>query len=379
MARFYGIRPLADASDDAGQLSESRPKNDGRKKCYDPQRITMIQDPKSFDRLVFERLGRAVLILIGILLFGTLGYYIVEGMSLFDSFYMTIITISTVGFTEISPPTPLGRGLTVVIIIAGISFGTYTIGTIVRIFVEGEIKDFFGRRKVQKQLADTKHHFIICGYGRIGRIICDELHDDNFPFVVIEQNPETIQKIVASNYLCVEMDATSEEALLAAGIMQARGLVTAVNSDANNVFITLTAKGLRPDIFVLARASEETNADKLIRAGATRVVSPYQIGAKRMGQILKRPTVADFIDSTTMGNQLGLVMEEVEIHEGADVVGKDLITSALRRDFGVIIVAIKKPSGEMVFNPMPTETLGSGDVLVVIGKREDLDRMKPVL
>jgi voltage-gated potassium channel len=321
----------------------------------------MAVDPKYFDRLVFVRLGRAVLILAGILMFGTLGYFLIEGMTIFDSFYMTIITISTVGFAEISPPTPLGRALTVVIIIAGISFGTYTIGTIVRIFVEGELINYFGRRKVQKQIADMKDHFIICGYGRIGRIICDELAADDFDFVVIEQ------------------DATSEEALQQAGIMQARGLVTAVNSDANNVFITLTAKGLRPDIFVLARASDEGNEDKLVRAGATRVVSPYLIGGKRMGQILKRPTVADFIDITTMGNQLGLVMEEAKVREGSGLNGKNLIDSSLRRDFGVIIVAIKRPSGEMIYNPQPTETLGSGDVIVVIGKHEDLIRMKAVL
>lgn len=339
----------------------------------------MAVDPKYFDRLVFVRLGRAVLILAGILMFGTLGYYLIEGMTVFDSFYMTVITISTVGFAEISPPTPLGRALTVVIIIAGISFGTYTIGTIVRIFVEGELINYFGRRKVQKQIADMKDHFIICGYGRIGRIICDELAADNFDFVVIEQNPNAVEDVNDKNYLCIEMDATTEEALQQAGIMQARGLVTAVNSDANNVFITLTAKGLRPDIFVLARASDEGNEDKLIRAGATRVVSPYLIGGKRMGQILKRPTVADFIDITTMGNQLGLVMEEAKVREGSGLNGKNLVDSSLRRDFGVIIVAIKRPTGEMIYNPQPTETLGSGDVIVVIGKHEDLIRMKQVL
>jgi voltage-gated potassium channel len=339
----------------------------------------MAVDPKYFDRLVFVRLGRAVLILAGILMFGTLGYFLIEGMTIFDSFYMTIITISTVGFAEISPPTPLGRALTVVIIIAGISFGTYTIGTIVRIFVEGELINYFGRRKVQKQIADMKDHFIICGYGRIGRIICDELAADDFDFVVIEQDPDAVQSVTEKNYLCIEEDATSEEALQQAGIMQARGLVTAVNSDANNVFITLTAKGLRPDIFVLARASDEGNEDKLVRAGATRVVSPYLIGGKRMGQILKRPTVADFIDITTTGNQLGLVMEEAKVREGSGLNGKNLIDSSLRRDFGVIIVAIKRPSGEMIYNPQPTETLGSGDVIVVIGKHEDLIRMKAVL
>jgi voltage-gated potassium channel len=239
--------------------------------------------------------------------------------------------------------------------------------------------NYFGRRKVQKQISDLEDHFIICGYGRIGRIICEELAADNFDFVIIEQNPEAVEDVVEKNYLCIEEDATTEEALQQAGIMQARALVTAVNSDANNVFITLTAKGLRPDIFVLARASDEGNEDKLLRAGATRVVSPYLIGGKRMGQILKRPTVADFIDITTTGNQLGLVMEEAKVREGSGLNGKNLIDSSLRRDFGVIIVAIKRPSGEMIYNPLPSETLGSGDVIVVIGKHEDLNRMKQVL
>ena len=175
------------------------------------------------------------------------------------------------------------------------------------------------------------------------------------------------------------MDATSEEALLKAGIMEARGLVTAVNSDANNVFITLTAKGLRPDIFVLARASEEKNEKKLIKAGATRVISPYLIGARRMAQVLRRPTVVDFIDIAMMGNHLGLIMEEARLSTNSSLVGKSLIDSYLRRDYGVIIVAIKKTSGEMIFNPMPSETLEAGDVIVAIGKKEDLKRMNTVM
>ena len=175
------------------------------------------------------------------------------------------------------------------------------------------------------------------------------------------------------------MDATSEDALLAAGIMNAKGLVTAVNSDANNVFITLTAKGLRPDIFVLARASEERNEEKLIKAGATRVVSPYLIGARRMAHVLKRPTVVDFLDIATMGGHLGLIMEEAEIGLASGLIGKNLIESRFRQDFGIIIVAIKKASGQMIFNPAPSETLEGGDVIVIIGKTEDLKRMRAIL
>ena len=326
-----------------------------------------------------KKLRNAFIMLMGILAFGTFGYYLFENMPFFEAFYMTIITISTVGFSEIAPLSHIGRGITVIIIILGISVGTYTIGIIVKWFVEGELQKIFWRLRVQKQIADLKDHYIICGFGRIGRTICGELYADDTDFVIIEQNVSEIDYIEKEKYLFLEMDATSEEALLEAGIMQARGLVTAVNSDANNVFITLTAKGLRPDIFVLARASEEKNEEKLIKAGASRVVSPYMIGAKRMAQVLKRPTVVDFIDIAMMGSHLGLVMEEARLSAKSELIGKNLIDSYLRRDYGIIIVAIKKISGEMIFNPMPSETLEDGDVIVALGKKDDLKRMNEVL
>ncbi|NNL75626.1 MAG: potassium channel protein [Desulfobacterales bacterium] len=326
-----------------------------------------------------RKLRYSLMMLAAIVAFGTIGYYFFERMPLFDAFYMTIITISTVGFSEIVPLTKVGRSITVVIIILGISVGTYTIGIIVQWLVGGELQKIFGRRKLQKQISDLKKHFIICGFGRIGHIICKELFEDSINFVVIEQDPAGIEEIVSLKYLFLEMDATTEEALLAAGIMNAKGLVTAVNSDANNVFITLTAKGLRPDIFVLARASEEKNEEKLIKAGATRVVSPYFIGARRMAHVLKRPTVVDFLDIATMGNQLGLIMEEAEVGQTSALIGKNLIESRLRQEFGIIIVAIKKVSDQMIFNPSPSETLEAGDVIVVIGKTDDLKRMRTIL
>jgi voltage-gated potassium channel len=326
-----------------------------------------------------KHLRQALIMLIGIIALGTFGYYFVEKMTLFEAFYMTIITISTVGFSEIRPLSPLGRSITIIIIILGISFGTYTISIIVRWLVEGELQKIFGRIRVQKQISELKNHFIICGFGRIGRIICSELHDDNIDFLVIEQDAAAVEQIIAKKYLFLEMDATAEEALIKAGIMKAKGIVTAVNSDANNVFITLTAKGLRPDIFVLARASEEKNKKKLLKAGATRVVSPYMIGARRMAHVLKRPTVVDFIDLATMGSNLGLIMEEAGVRPNSNLIGKNLIDSHLRQDYGVIIVAIKKMSGEMIFNPQPSERLEAGDVIVVLGKKDDLKRMAIVL
>ena len=325
------------------------------------------------------QLHYAVLMLIGIMAFGTGGYYFVEHMPLFEAFYMTIITISTVGYAEIVPLSQAGRALTVIIIILGITVGAYTIGLLVRAFIEGELTKIVGRKIVQKQISELKNHFIVCGFGRIGRIICNELAADNIDFVVIEQDPAIIEQIESNNYLFLEMDATSEEALLKAGIMKAKGIATALRSDANNVFITLTAKGLRPNIYILARASDENNEDKLSRAGASRVVSPHLIGGRRMAQVLKRPTVVDFIDIATMGTSLGLMMEEAVVGKNSDLINKNLIDSNLRKDFGVIIVAIKKMDGNMIFNPMPSEIFEAGDVIVVLGKREDLRRMNAVM
>lgn len=326
-----------------------------------------------------RKLRYSLMMLAALVAFGTIGYYFFENMPIFDAFYMTIITISTVGFSEIVPLTKVGRSITVVVIILGISVGTYTVGIIVQWLVGGELQKIFGRRKLQKQIADLRNHFIICGFGRIGHIICKELFEDSVKFVVIEKDAATIEDLISLKYLCLEMDATNEDALLAGGIMNAKGLVTAVNSDANNVFITLTAKGLRPDIFVLARASEERNEEKLLKAGATRVVSPYLIGARRMAHVLKRPTVVDFLDIATMGNHLGLIMEEAEVGQKSGFIGKNLIESRLRQEFGVIIVAIKKGSGQMVFNPAPTDKLEAGDVIVVIGQKGDLKRMREIL
>jgi voltage-gated potassium channel len=327
----------------------------------------------------YKSLQRAVSLLFCIIAFGTIGYYAVEHMSMFEAFYMTLITISTVGFSEIKPLTVYGRVITIIIISGGVTLGAYTIGMLLRMFIEGELRKSFGRRKLEKTISALKGHFIICGFGRIGKVICQELAAESIPFVVIEKDRSKIEELENKKYLHVNMDATSEEALLTAGINNARGILPAVRSDANNVFITLTAKGLQPNIFVLSRASDEKNEAKLVRAGANRVVSPHLIGGRRMAQVLKRPTVVDFIDIAMMESHLGLMMEEATVGSGSSLVGKSLIESKLRHDFGVIIVAIKKLSDEMIFNPMPTERLDEGDVIVVMGKKQNLQRMTEVL
>ena len=326
-----------------------------------------------------SRLKVSIILLSATMIFGIIGYHIVEGMSIFEAFYMTVITISTVGFSEIKQLSMPGRIITIVIISTGITIGAYTISTILRMLIEGEFRRTFGRRRVEKIIQKIKDHYIICGYGRIGRLICQELLEHNKNVVVIENDLNAIAELQEDKVLYLAADATQDESLINAGIMNAKAIVTAVKSDADNVYIALTAKGLRRDIYVLSRASDEKNELKLIRAGAARVVSPYQIGGKRMAQVLIRPTVVDFIDSAIMGGELGLLMEEVLISSGSPLIGKNLIESNLRNDFGVIIVLIKKSDGTKKFNPLPTEALEENDVLVMLGQKEDMDRMAAVI
>jgi voltage-gated potassium channel len=327
----------------------------------------------------FVKLRISLFLLFVILVSGTVGYTAIEHMSVFDSFYMTLITISTVGFGEISPLSQPGRILTIFIIVCGISLLTYSLGQIAKIFIEGELGKLLGRRKLGKQISELHGHYIVCGFGRIGEVICKELADEQIPFLVIEKQGEKIENLERLQYLYLAGDATDEDVLLQAGLMKAKGLATAVSSDADNVFITLTAKGLRPEIFVLSRAADLKNESKMLRAGASRVVCPYNMGGARMAQILRKPTVVDFLDTAMMSGELGLKLEEAVVQPTSCIVGKTLLTSNLRRDFGVIIVAIKKVSSGMVFNPGPQAIIDADDVIIAIGKQEDMRRMRQVL
>lgn len=326
-----------------------------------------------------KKIRTALFLLLCTIGFGTAGYYIFEDMKPFDAFYMTMITISTVGFQEVKPLTIYGRIITIMIILSGVSISAYAIGTLLRMLIEGELRKEFGRKKLERQIQSLQNHYIICGFGRIGKLICKELFVRKVPFVVIENNPSAIEELEKLGYLFVAMDATTEEALLKAGIMEAKGLVTAVMSDADNVYIVLTARGLRNDIFILSRGSDEKSEVKLLRAGASRVILPYQIGGKRMAQVLTRPTVVDFLDTAMMDSELGLAMEELKVGQTSSMVGKSLIESNLRKDYGIIIVAIKKAHGQMIFNPLSSEVIEAGDIIVALGKKDMMEKMSDIL
>lgn len=320
----------------------------------------------------------SIFILLAVLVFGTTGYSLIEGWAPFDALYMTVITLATVGFREVHQLSQEGKAFTILLIVFGAGIIAYAIGSLIRFTLEGELHSILGRKKLEKQIGKLQQHYIVCGYGRIGTLICREFAAKPLPFVVVEQDPELCDRLSDEGFLFVHGNATDDSALEAAGIRHAKGLITAVTSDTENVYITLTARGLNPDLFILARAGEEGSDLKLRRAGANKVISPYVIGASRMAQAILRPSVVDFIEIATAGHNLELQIEEIRVRSGSALVGKTLLTSEIRKGLGIIIVGIKKPDGQMQFNPSPATMIDSDDTLITLGEKsaiENLDRM----
>jgi voltage-gated potassium channel len=328
-----------------------------------------------------RRLLLHALIFLIILLCGSIGYILIEGSewTTLDALYQTMITLTTVGFQEVHPLSSSGRVFTMFLILSGMGFIFYFLFRVTEVVIEGTVKDLFGRRKLEKKITQLEGHYIICGYGRIGRTVAQLLQQKPLEVVVIDKNAEYIPEFQEKGILYLLGEATDEDLLLRAGIDRAKGLVAVVSSDADNVYITLTARGLNPKLFILARAAEEASARKMIRAGADKVVSPYDIGARRMANTILRPTVIDFIELAMHTRNLELQMEEITIQEGAKLQDVTLMESAIRKEYNLIVVAIKKKSGEMIFNPSPQAKLHVGDTLVVLGDRGNLTRLEKQL
>jgi len=311
----------------------------------------------------------SLIALVSIVLLGTLGYSYIEHWSYLDSVYMTVITLSTVGFREVQQLSDLGQVFTIILIICGTGLVAYAAGSIVQLMVEGQFRQIIGRKKLLQQISKLENHYIVCGYGRIGNFICNEFVAKPVSFVVVESDPALCEKMNEEGILYVNGDATDDDILISAGITKANGLITAVTSDTANVYITLTARGLNPDLFILARAGEKTTEKKLLRAGASKVISPYVIGATRMAQAILRPSVMDFIEIATAHHNLELQIEEICIRAGSDLVEKTLMSSDIRKELGIIIVAIKKRGTEkMLFNPSSQAVLDVGDILITLGE-----------
>ena len=313
-----------------------------------------------------KRLIFALIFITCVVIAGSAGYMLIEGWSCLDSLYMTIITIASVGYKEIHDLSPNGRIFTIILIISGVGSVTYALTTIAKIVVEGEIQEIFGRKRLEKKIKELKNHYIVCGYGRMGRIICRELKEKDIKFVIIEKEPDTFES--GEETLVLKGDATKDENLKEAGIEKAKGLISVLPTDAENLFVVLSARELNPKLFIVARAGEEGSEQKLLRAGADRVVSPYHIGGLRIAHTVLKPAVVDFIEFATKSGNIDLQMEEITVQNNSKLAGLTLDECGIGRDLGIIVVAIKNASGDMKFNPTFRTAIKAGDTLIALGE-----------
>ncbi len=315
---------------------------------------------------------RALVGLAVIFVVGSVGYKILEGWTLFEGFYMTLITVTTIGFKEVRDLTFYGQLFTIVIIVTGIGMVGYALVTTTAMLIEGEVNKILTRRRSLKAISKLKEHFIVCGFGRMGSYICEELHLRNIPFVVVEHRPEIQEKILQAGYLLSPGDATEEDVLQDAGIESAKGLVSVLDSDASNVYVVLSARELNPRLEIIARAGEEQAHKKLKRAGASRVISPYKIGGARMVMGILKPAVMSFLELAMDYREYDIELEEILISPISNYNGKKLIETDLRKELNLIIIAVKKSGGLMEFNPGPNTIIYAGDTLIAMGPRKSI-------
>jgi voltage-gated potassium channel len=318
----------------------------------------------------------AVALLAVIVAGGTFGYSLIEGWGLWDAFYMTVISVTTVGYREVHPLSRAGQVFTAAFVTVGVATVLYTFSFLMSHVIEGDLQDRWVRRRRKRMLDDLTHHFIICGFGRIGQIVAREFSRQGVPFVIVERDAARMQQAIDAGYLAVEADASSEEVLKRIGIERARGFIAAVSTDAENVYAVLTARLLRKDLYIIGRAETEDAQAKLVRAGADRVLSPYHIGGLQLAQTALRPAVVDFVQLATSSDNLDLNIEQVQIADGAPLSGRTIVEANLRQRFGVIVVGIQRASGEMEFNPPPESVMKVGDFLVALGQAKNLRELE---
>lgn len=319
-----------------------------------------------------------ILVAIGAtLLIGTVGFSIIGGYHPFDAFYVTLTTMTTVGYGDSF--SRAGRIFNVFLIIIGVTTIFIAMGAMTQTIIELEFGDAIAKRRSQRMIDKLKDHFIICGYGRVGRGAAAELHRAGVPFVVVDINPERVEPAMLAGMLAVAGDSTRDETLRQVGVDRARGLVAALATDADNLFVLLSAKGLNPKIYVAARAAEEGAEEKMRRAGADAVFAPYSITGHRLAQSLLRPHVVQFLDFTTNDIGMDVSIEQVRVSGASEMVSKTIREMQLRRNVGVIVMAIRRADGRMLFNPPADTAVEGGDFLIVMGRQDDLATLETLL
>lgn len=328
----------------------------------------------------FRRMFYAACLIVFVLVYGTAGYMYIEKWTFFDSLYMTVITIATVGFHEVGKMTAQGRVFTIVLIFMGIGVGGYAIGNIAAFLVEGQMLNILKDRKMERAITSLKDHIIVCGYGKTGSEVCDQLANMGEEFIVIDSDGDKISEALSKGYIAAVGEATDDDILEKAGIRNAKGLISAVSDDSANVYLVLTARALNENLRIIARGAGTQSIKKMIRAGANKVVSPYEIGAKRMAALMVRPAIVEFVEAFTPGSELGLTLEKVVLEETSKLVGKKLNESYIKRDTnGALILGIEKPGQSPNINPDGETLLKAGDTLLAIGTEAQIALLKQLV
>jgi len=313
------------------------------------------------------------------LVLGTVGFTWIEHWPPFDAFYMTLTTMTTVGYTEIHPLSRQGRIFNSFLIFFGVSTMFFAIGAMTQTIIEMEFGEFFDKRRANRMINKLQNHFIVCGFGRVGRGAAMELQRAKVPFVVADINPKRVEMAIRSGMLAVLADSTRDETLRDLQVTKARGLVAALATDADNLFVILSAKNFNPNLYVATRAAEEEAEEKLRRAGADAVLAPYALAGHRLAQALLRPHVVQFLDFATKNFGLDVAIEQVRVATASEFVSRSLEQMQIRRDLGVIVLAIRKGDGEMLFNPPAETVISGGDYLIVMGQPENLRKLEGLL
>lgn len=324
----------------------------------------------------YRATARALLVVFVLVIGGTLGYITVEEWSFFDSLYMAVITLTSVGYGEVHPLTTQGRVFTMGLLLTGVFSLFFAATAAIRSIVDGELTGQLVRDRMEKKLQSLTDHIIICGYGRMGRLVAHEFTQQAIPFVVIERDDHLFADFKADHGVALAGDATHDETLRRAGIDRAKTLVTLAASDADNLFITMSARLMSDRVFIVARAEDEGAEKKLMKAGASRVISPYMIGGQRVAQAVLRPSVVDFIELATRSDYMALQIDETAVNQGSILCGQPLRDTGLRHDLGLIVVAIKRPDGRMIFNPAPEAEIIEGDILITLGPKKQQDQLR---
>jgi voltage-gated potassium channel len=333
-----------------------------------------VADLKGDRALRAQGPGFAVALLFLIVVGGTLGYHFIEGWSLWRAFYATIAAITTVEAP--GARSWAGQLFTVILLLSGVGAALYTFTLLATVVVEGGLPKRLARRRFERMLESLKDHYIICGYGRIGSVVAHQFQRQQVPFVIIERDADRVHAAIEEGLLAVEADASREDVLQRVGIARAKGLIAAVGTDAENVYAVLSARVLRPDLFIVGRAETEDATQKLKRAGADRVLSPYQIGGVQIAQTSLRPAVVDFVELATSSENLDLMMEQITVAPASTMCERSLVQANLRQKYGVIVVGIQRHEGRMEFNPEPDTAIRAGDKLVVLGRPDSLKKLE---